>query len=91
MILTVVLAALAGWGAKRIEAQVTDQLYRWLGSENMIADQDRGVAALLICLLTAAALLSLLGETGRIFLFTLIAALGYFQEDLREILLSRKP
>ncbi|MBP0480937.1 hypothetical protein [Sagittula salina] len=91
MILTVILGALAGWAAKRIEPQVTDQLYRWLGDRDMIADQDRGVASLLVCLLAAAALLSLLGEGGRVFLFSVLVALGYFQEELREALLSRKP
>ncbi len=91
MILTLIAGALAGWGAKRIEPQVTDQLYRWLGDEGMIADQDRGVAALLVCLLTAAAVLSLLGEGGRVFLFTLLASLGYFQQELRDFALNRKP
>ncbi|EBA09667.1 dihydroorotase [Sagittula stellata E-37] len=89
MLLTVILGAAAGWGAKHVEPQVTDRLYRWLGSEHMIAEQDRGVAALLVCLLAAAVLLSLLGEGGRVFLFSLFAALGYFQEDLREAFLRR--
>ncbi|GAA4224941.1 hypothetical protein GGQ68_001834 [Sagittula marina] len=90
MILTVILGALAGWGARQIETQVTDQLYRWLGDDHMIADQDRGVASLLLCLMAAAAILSLLGESGRVFLFTLIASLGYFQQELRASVLSRK-
>lgn len=89
MLFTVILGAAAGWGARHVEAQVTERLYRWLGSERMLAEQDRGVAALLVCLLAAAAVLSLLGEGGRVFLFTLVAALGYFQEDLREAYLRR--
>ena len=51
----------------------------------------RGAVGVGLSLASAAALLSLLGEGGRLFLFSLCAGLGYFQEDIRSALLDRKP
>ena len=90
MILTVVLAALAGWGAKQVEDRVSEMLLQVLGPDNMISDQDRSVAALLLCLLVAAFVLSLLGFGGHVFLFVVAAILGFFQEEIREAVLNRR-
>ncbi|MFW2587499.1 hypothetical protein [Sagittula sp. SSi028] len=83
MILTLLFGALAGWAARQYEPQITDQLSRWLGRRYVIAEQDRSVAALLVCLVAGASLLSLLGEGGRVFVYVLCAALGYFLAELR--------
>lgn len=91
MILTIFMAAAAGWAARQVEPQVTEQLYRWLGDQGMVAEQDRGVAALLVCLCAASALLSLLGEGDRTFLFVVVAGLAYFHAELRGALFDRKP
>jgi len=91
MFITLFVGALAGWGAKLVETQVAEALYRMLGQDYMISDQDRSAASLILCLFVAALVLTLLGFGDHVFLFILAAGLGFFQEELREILWNRRP
>ncbi len=90
MILTLIMGALGGWGAKMVETKVAEALYRILGQEYMISDQDRSAASLLLCLFLASLVLTFLGLGGHAVLFILAATLGFFQEELREFILNRR-
>ncbi len=90
MILTLILSALAGWAARPLEPRITEFLVSLIGADNLPASDDRRVAALLVTLL-GAALVLWIGTSGSSPVVLVIgAALGYFQQELREAILSRQ-
>lgn len=91
MILTLILGVAAGWAARPGEPKVTEFLISLMGRENLPDAQDRRAASLLVCLLLGAAVCALLGLYARIFVFVLGACLGFFQAQLREAILTRRP
>ncbi|WGW03068.1 hypothetical protein [Tropicibacter oceani] len=90
MILTLILAALAGWAARPAEPRITEILLSALGREGLPDAIDRRVAALLVTLLGAALVLWLLDAPGRPVIFVIGAILGYFQQDIRDRLTNRQ-
>ena len=90
MLLTLILASLAGWAVRPAEARIAEALAGVLGEERLQTPADRRGASLILCLLGAALLLWLLDARGGVLLFSLGAALGYFLDDLREAILRRQ-
>lgn len=91
MILTLILGALAGWGARPAEPKVTEILHGFIGEENLPKEVDRRVLSLLACMLLASVLLWIGSDRTSLFLFVLAAAGGYFQAEIREAILNRRP
>ena len=89
MILTLIASALAGWGARPAEPRITETFIGVVGQDRIPSEPDRRVLSLLVCLLGAALFLWMSGVPVRPGVFVLGAALGYFQKDLREAIVSR--
>lgn len=83
MLLTAIVAGLAGWASRHCDAQIAGWLLPVLGEDALESAVERRVAALLVTLLGAAVALALLDAEGSVLAFSLGAALGYFFEQLR--------
>ncbi|MDU8913336.1 hypothetical protein [Aestuariicoccus sp. MJ-SS9] len=90
MILTLILAAAAGWATRPAEPQVTEALLRLLGEEGLPDATGRRVAAFAAMLAVAAVFLALLDVEGHPLMLILGGALGYFQQEIREAILARR-
>ena len=90
MVMTLILGALAGVLARQGQRQIIEALARFLDEEQMPDAAGRQVAALLVALLVAALLLFLLGVNAPPFLLVLAGGLGFFQQEIREAILSRR-
>ncbi len=90
MILTLILAAAAGWAARPVEPHVTEFLVARMSEQRLPDASDRRVAALLVTCLVAALVLVISRTDVSPILFVIGAALGYFQEEIRKALTSRQ-
>ncbi|MBV2360724.1 hypothetical protein KUH32_13130 [Thalassococcus sp. CAU 1522] len=89
MILTLILAAAAGWAVKPAEPKVTEFLVRQLGEDRLPDAADRRVATLLILAFAAAMVLGLGADGARPVAFVMGIAVGYFHEEIRRAMLRR--
>ena len=90
MVLTLIVAALAGWAARPLEPRLTELLLGTLGAAVLSEAAARRVIALLVTLFCAAILLWVLGARSGLAPFVLAAGIGHFQRELREAVISRK-
>ncbi|MFZ7089771.1 hypothetical protein [Primorskyibacter sp. 2E233] len=90
MILTLIFSALAGWAVRPAEPRITEILISALGRERLPEGKDRRIAALLVTMFGAALVLWLLDVSGRPTIFVIGAALGYFQQEIRDALTNRQ-
>ncbi len=89
MLLSLIVGALAGWGARVWEPKITDALAGVLGEAFLGRAADRAALSLFAVMLLGALLLWLLDVEASAFVLLLGAALGYFQEQIRARLVGR--
>ena len=83
MLLTFLVAGLAGWAARLAEPRITDSLRGLLGEDALRDPADRRAGAVLVALIAAGVVLALLDADGNTLAFGLGAGGGYFFEALR--------
>ncbi|MDA7424119.1 hypothetical protein [Thalassococcus lentus] len=90
MLMTILLAGLAGWAARPAETKIAETLAGFVGEQGLQSQADRRAAALLVCLIGAGLVLWILDARGGALVFSIGAALGYFFNDIREAILNRQ-
>ena len=89
MLLTVILSALAGAAVQPMQPKITELLHRFLEDEKMPDQAGRRVVAFCVAMIIAAIVLMLLGMPRPVVLMLVCGLIGYFQSQIRDMLLSR--
>lgn len=83
MVMTFLLAGLAGWAARMAEPRIAEHLRSLLGPEALSDPADRRAGAVLVALILAAIVVRLLDAEGAPLIFALGGGVGYFFDALR--------